>query len=374
MRLGYFSPDFRNHAVAYLTAELFETHDRDRFEVIAFSFGPEGEDEMRRRMRAAFDRFHDVGGLGDREVAALSRELRIDIAIDLAGHTQHSRTGIFAFRAAPIQVVYAGYLGTLGAPYMDYAIADPTIVPPASREFHAEKIAYLPAYQANDSRRAIASRRLERDELGLPQAGFVFCCFNGSYKIVPATFDRWMRILRQVAHSVLLLYVGSDAARSNLMEEAKRRGVDPSRLVFADALPREEYLARFRSADLFLDTLPYNAGTVASDALWAGLPVLTLMGESLASRIAASVLDAIGLPELVTRSPGEYEARAIELATNPAKLAELKARLERNRATTPLFDTRSFTRNLEAAYLEMYERHLTGLPPDHIPVMGRDAA
>ena len=366
IRIGYYSADFCNHPVSFLTAELFELHDRERFEIIAFSFGPEKKDEMRERIEVAFDRFLDVRNLSDREVAKLSRSLEIAIAIDLGGFTTDSRTGIFALRAAPIQVSYIGYLGTMGAAYIDYLIADSTIIPEKSRQHYTEKIVYLPSYQVNDTKRRIADRLFTREECGLPPKGFVFCCFNNNYKITPATFDGWMRILRQVEGSVLFLYADTDSAVAHLKKEAELRGVESERLIFGKRLPLPDHLARYRVADLFLDTLPYNAGTTASDALWAGLPVLTCMGESFASRVAASLLNAIQLPELITSTQAEYEARAIELATNPEKLGTIRHKLEQNRFTTPLFDTQLFTHHIEEAYRTMYERYQADLPPEHI--------
>jgi predicted O-linked N-acetylglucosamine transferase (SPINDLY family) len=371
IRIGYFSPDFRNHPVAVLTAELFELHDRSRFELTAFSFAAATEDEMQRRLRPAFDRFLEVSGTPDREVALLARSLEIDIAIDLAGFTSNGRVGILARRAAPLQVSWLGYLGTMAAEYIDYLIADPVIIPPHTRQHYTENIIYLPSYQPNDSQRRIADRIFSREELGLPAEGFVFCCFNASYKISPETFGGWMRILDQVPRSVLWL-LGGSSAQGNLHAEAQRRGVDPGRLIFGGRLPFAEYLARYRAADLFLDTLPYNAGTTASDALWAGLPVLTCMGAAFAARVAGSLLTALELPELITTSPAEYEQAAIELAHDPLRLAALRQKLLANRLSTRLFDTRSVVRSLEAAYLEIHRRHQAGLPADDIHIGPRE--
>jgi predicted O-linked N-acetylglucosamine transferase (SPINDLY family) len=366
IRVGYFSPDFRNHPVAYLTAELFETHDRSRFEITAFAFGGGAKDAVRARLQRAFDRFVDVSGQSDTEVAMLARELGIDIAVDLGGHTEHCRTRIFALRAAPIQISYIGYLGTMGAPYMDYLVADATIVPAGEQANYSEKILYLPSYQANDSQRRIAERTFTRNELGLPAAGFVFACFNANYKILPGTFELWMRIMKRVDGSVLFLYAGNQVAERNLSLAAQSHGVDAQRIVFGEKLDFEDYLARLRAMDLFLDTLPYNAGTTASDALWVGLPVLTCLGNAFAGRLAASLLMAIDLPELITANAAQYEELAVKLATNPTELARIRQKLAHNRLTTPLFDTRRFARNLESAYAQIYERHLAGLAPDHI--------
>ena len=366
IRIGYYSSDFHAHPVSILSVGLFEHHDKSKFELIAFSFGPETQDEMRGRIKNAFDKFIDVGSMSDKGVAALSRELGVDIAIDLGGYTQNCRTGIFSFRAAPIQLSYIGYLGTMGADYYDYLIADRTIIPVKSQSHYSEKIVYLPSYQVNDSKQETSRIALSRQELNLPTSGFVYCCFNANYKITPSTFDGWMRILKSVPESVLLLYTEINSAAENLKLEADKRGVNPERLIFGKKLIRSQYLARCRSADLFLDTLPYNAGATASDALWAGLPVLTCMGESFASRVAASLLYSIGLPELVTETQAEYEALAIELAINPVKLKGIKDKLESNRLTTPLFDTTSFAKHIESAYTKMYERYQADLLPDHI--------
>ncbi|HEY4338506.1 MAG TPA: hypothetical protein VGM97_01000, partial [Steroidobacteraceae bacterium] len=368
IRIGYFSCDFRSHPVSLLAANLFERHDRSRFEVTAFSFGPDTKDQMRKRLERGFDRFIDVRGMPDREIVRLARGMELDIAVDLAGFTKGSRPNLFALRVAPLQVSYLGYLGTMGAGYMDYLIADEIIMPGELRRHYAEKIVYLPSYQANDSGQLVSDRKNCREELGLPRNGFVFCCVNATYKILPATFDSWMRILRQVKDSVLFLISENATVQRNLRREAWRRGVSEDRLVFGRRLPHPEYLARFCRVDLFLDTLPYNAGTTASDALRAGLPVLTRMGESFAARIAASLLHAIGLPELATTSEEQYETTAVTLAREPTQLAALKDRLCRNRSSMPLFDTAQFTTHLERAYAQMYERYCADLDPDDIRI------
>ena len=363
IRIGYVSADFRNHATAYLTAELFEIHDRSRFELTAFSLGPDTGDEMRHRTQAAFDRFLDVRKDSDEEIARLARSLEIDIAVDLGGFTRGGRPGIFAARAAPLQVSYLGYLGTMAADYMDYLIADDTIIPETHREHYCEKIVYLPSYQINDSKRPLAQQRFTREELGLPPMAFVFCCFNATYKITPDTFAGWMRILRQVPGSILFLLGGHESVERNLRREAQARGVAADRIVFGARLPLPEYLARYRTADLFLDTLPYNAGTTASDALWAGLPVLTLTGETFASRVGASLLEAVGLPELIASSQKQYELFAVDLASRPKLLTGIRTKLANQLASSPLFDTAAAARHLEAAYTQMLERHRAGLPP-----------
>ncbi|MGH8229089.1 MAG: tetratricopeptide repeat protein, partial [Steroidobacteraceae bacterium] len=366
IRIGYFSADFRTHAVSLLAAGLFEAHDRSHFEITALALGPDTRDELRTRLEAAFDRFVSVGDMTDREVALLARRLEFDIAVDLGGYTRNCRSGILALRAAPLQVSYLGYLGTMGCEFIDYLIADPVLVPPDSRQHYSEKIAYLSSYQVNDSKRPLPQRSLTRAELGLPAAGFVFCCFNNTYKITPETFDCWMRILAAVPESVLFLLGDGATAERNLRREAGARGVAPERLIFGPSLPLDQYLARFGAADLFLDTLPYNAGTTASDALWAGLPVLTLPGHAFAARMAASVLTAAGLPELIAADRADYERLAVSVASDPKRLADLKQKVAVNRRRCALFDTAGFTRNLEALYRRMYDRHVSGLLPAHL--------
>jgi len=375
IRIGYFSPDFREHPVSYLMAEMFELHDREKFEIVAFSFrDQQPEDAMRHRLRSAFDSFLDVAGKSDEEIVSLSRSLKIDIAVDLAGYTENSRPRIFAIRAAPIQVSYIGYLGTSGTKTMDYLISDRIIIPENSETSYSEKIAWLPSYQVNDSKRPVGEKTFSREDLGIPDNRFIFCCFNTNYKISPETFNCWMNILKFVDNGVLLLFSGNKKVEENLRREAQIRDVDPSRLIFAGSLPRDQYIARFRCTDLFLDTLPYNAGTTASDALWAGLPVLTCLGKAFAGRVCASVLVSIGLPDLITRTPEEFEARATELATQPEKLTEIRERLKANRTTTRLFNSRRFTNDLETAYLAMVVRHSNGLPPEHILLQAEENA
>ena len=368
LRVAYVSADFHQHATSYLMAGMFECHDKSRFEVSAISIGPHDTSEMRQRLTDSFESFLDAGTLSDEEIASYIRTREIDLLIDLKGFTQDARPDIFARRPAPVQVSYLGYPGTMGAGFIDYLMADRTIIPDESRKFYSEKIALLPdSYQVNDRNRAISDRAFSRSDCGLPPQGFVFCCFNNNYKILPRMFDGWMRILRQVDGSVLWLLEDNASAVRNLRTEAVARGVSADRLVFAERMPLSEHLARHRLADLLLDTLPCNAHTTASDALWAGLPVLTCLGETFAGRVAASLLNAIGLPELVT-TPESYERTAIDFARNPDKLAAVKRKLSANRLTAPLFDTALTTRHIEAAYTAMHERHLAGLAPDHIVV------
>ena len=368
IRIGYFSADFRDHPVAHLTAELYEIHDRSRFEIHAFSCGSDTQDEMNLRIKSGVDHFHDVRMMSYEDTAMLARSVELDIAVDLGGYTQLARTGIFAMSAAPIQISYIGYLGTMGVNYYDYLVADQIIIPEENQKYYSEKIAYLPSYQVNDSTQSLPETIFTRQDVGIPEAAFVFCCFNNAYKITPTTFDSWGRILEQVDGSVLLIYVNKESTKINLTKEIVLRGIDANRLIFGERLPKPEYLARYRLADLFLDTHPYNAGTTASDALRMGLPVLTCIGHSFASRVAASVINAVNLPELITTTQEQYESLAIELATNPEKLKIIKDKLVNNLPTAPLYDTPLFTRHLESAYLTMYDRYQNGLEPDHIYV------
>lgn len=364
IKLAYVSGDFHAHATAYLIAGVFEAHDRDRFELYGISLGRNDNSEIRLRLEKPFDAFIEAGGKTDQEIADLMRELEVDIAVDLKGLTKGARPGIFALRPAPIQVNYLGYPGTMGVDYIDYLLADRVIIPEADQQWYAENVVYLPdTYQCNDARRVITAKTPSRADVGLPERGFVFCSFNGSYKITPQMFDVWMRLLRKTEGSVLWLRESNDASVRNLRREAEKRGVAGERLVFAPQWSLADHLARHRLADLFIDTLPCGAHTGASDALWAGLPVLTCLGDGFAGRVAASLLNAIGLPDMVMRSLEDYEARALELAHDRAALAKIRDRLARNRDTHPLFDTVRFTRNLETAYERMVERHRSGEPP-----------
>jgi len=367
LRLAYLSADFHSHATMHLIGELLEKHDRSRFELIAFSFGPETNDPSRQRARRAFDRFFDVRDRLDREVAELARQLGIDVAVDLNGFTKDARPGVLARRCAPVQVGFLGYPGTTGSPFIDYIVADATVIPEASRGHFTEKVAYLPhCYQANRREVEVAETGRGRTDWGLPERGFVFCCFNNSSKILPAVFDRWMRVLQQVDGSVLWLYEGNRWATGNLRAEAGRRGVDPQRLVFAKPLPVEQHLERIRHADLFLDTLPYNAHTTASDSLRIGVPLLTQVGTTFAGRVAASLLRTLGLGELITDSAQQYEAQAVSLATAPERLAAIRARLVAAVERSPLYDSTLFTRQVEDLYEAMYERYRRKLPAEHI--------
>ncbi len=370
IRLGYFSADFHNHATMHLMARLFELHDRSRFEVHAFSFAEDhGGGGYRQRLLDNVDHFYDVGAKSDAEVVALARGVGIDIAVDLKGHTRDSRAAIFLSRVAPIQVNYLGYPGTGGGDAWDYIIADRVIVPPAYEAFYSEKLIALPgSYQVNDDRRPISDRAFSRAECGLPEEGFVFCCFNSAYKITPSEFNIWMRLLKSVEGSVLWLLKATDTTAVNLRAEAAARGVEPDRLVFAEHMPLAEHLARQQLADLFLDTFVVNAHTTASDALWAGLPVLTMAGQSFAARVSASLLFAVGLDDLVTETPEAYEQLAKRLALDEAALSACKARLAVDRSRLSLFDTRKYAQNLETAYQTAFERYRNDEPFGNIEI------
>jgi protein O-GlcNAc transferase len=375
IRTGYFSADFRNHPVAQLVVGMFQHHDKSRFEITALSCGPDDASDLRNSIKAAAENFIDLRTSTDEETAELIRRREIDIIVDLTGLTLYNRFNVLSRRVAPIQVNFLGYAGTTGADWMDYIIADPTIIPEDHFRFYSEEVVWLPdtyqpnAYQPDDNKHCIAERLPTRAECNLPEAAFVFCCFNGSYKITPVIFDLWMRLLRAVPDSVLWLSKPNPTAETNLGKEAELRGVPWGRIIFAPKLDEiSGHLARQRHADLFLDTLPYNAHTTASDALWAGLPVLTCLGETFAGRVVASLLKAIGLPELITTSLEDYEALALKVAREPSFLASIKAKLARNRDTYPLFDTARFTRHIEAAYTTMWQRHQSGAAPQAFAV------
>jgi predicted O-linked N-acetylglucosamine transferase (SPINDLY family) len=369
IRVGYFSGEFREQATSYLIVGALEQHDTSRFEIYGFDNGWDDGSEIRRRINAAVHEMIEIGRLSDSSALATAQEKQIDIMVNLNGYFGEQRMQLFTHRMAPIQVNYLGFPGTLGANYIDYIIADRFVIPEDHKPFYNEKVVYLPnCYQANDSKRKIAAGAPNRLEFGLPASGFVFCCFNNCYKILPDMFDRWMRVLSQIDGSVLWLLGSNQGTTSNLRREAAARNIDPQRLVFAKHVPPADHLARHALADLFLDTLPCNAHTTASDALWAGLPLLTCIGGAFSGRVAASLLNAIGLPELVTTTLEDYERAAVELALSPEKLAVVMAKLARNRSMVPLFDTARFTRDLETAYQEMVERYRAGLRPDHMDI------
>ena len=363
LRIGYLSADFRDHPGAHLIAELIELHDRARFEITAYSYGPDDRSPIRARLSRAFDRFVDVAPLPHADAAARIHGDGVDILLDLTGYTAYSRTEILALRPAPIQVNFLGYPGTMGADFVDYIVTDRFITPPGHMKYFSEAPVTMPgSYQVNDRKRGVADTPARR-ELGLPDGAFVFCCFNQTAKILPLVFSTWVRLLKAIPDSVLWLIDSSPWATQNLRREALKLGIGPERLIFSRKCPLDQFLARLRAADLFLDTFPYNAHTTASDALWVGLPVLTCAGDTFASRVAGSLLTAIGLPELITHSMDEYEELALRLARRPQELTALREKLSRNRSTAPLFDTPAYARNLEAAFLKMWEIHLAGARP-----------
>jgi len=362
IRIAYVSPDLREHPVGHLMAGIFERHDKKRFETIAISIGVNDESRLRQRMLDTFDHFIDARMMESRRIAEIMREMEVDIAIDLAGFTSDSRSEVFGMRPAPVQVNYLGYPGTMGTQYMDYVVADRHVIPPEHKQFYNEQVVYLPdAYLPAASGLKIADRTPTRAECGLPEEGVVFCSFNHDYKIAPHVFAVWMNLLRQVPGSVLWLMSRNPLSQENLRREAAARGVDPDRLVFAQRVPRvEDHLARYRQADLFLDTHPYNAHTTCADALMSGLPVVTCMGGAFPSRVAGSLLHAAGIPELVTTSLADYEALALQLARDPQRLARLKAQLIATQPTNALCDADGFCRNLEAIYTAMWRQAQLG--------------
>ena len=367
LRIGYFSADFYEHAVAYLLVKILELHDRDHFEIYGYSIGPAKEDNMRKRITKSLDVFINVKGMSDREIALLARNDKIDIAIDLTGYTKNNRAGIFAYRAAPVQMNYLGYSVTMGANFIDYIIADPVLIPRGNEHYYSEQILRLPhTFMPADNSRKISVRQMSRSEMGLPEEGFVFCCFNNNYKISPRDFDMWMGILVKVEGSVLWLRNSNEWSEDNLCMEAEIRGVDPSRLIFAGRVPMEEHLARHKLADLFLDTFAFNAHTTASEALWAGLPIVTKAGKGSAARAAASLLTAVGLPELITQTEKDYETLILQLANHPEQLTQIRQKLMDNRLSTPLFDTELYTKYLEEGYQQAYQRYFDGKLPKAI--------
>jgi predicted O-linked N-acetylglucosamine transferase (SPINDLY family) len=367
--IGYLSGEFREHATAHLIVGLLEHHDKSKFRIICFDNGWDDGSHVRQRINRAVEKIVNIRQRQDSSVVEEIRREEVDVLVNLNGYFGEQRTSVFARRAAPVQVNYLGFPGTLGADYMDYIVADKWVIPDENRKFYDEEVVYLTnCYQANDRDRPIANPPADRAVYGIPAETFVFCCFNNPYKILPTTFDSWMRILNRVEGSILWLYDTNEIAQINLKKEAAKRGVDPERIIFAKYMPLPKHLARCRFSDLFLDTLPCNAHTTASDALWAGVPIVTQLGQTFAGRVAASLLNAIGLPELITRSADEYESLAVELALDERRLSLVREKLAANRLTTPLFDTEQFARDLESAYESMYRRHQKGLPPAHIDI------
>ncbi|MGC2781493.1 MAG: UDP-N-acetylglucosamine-peptide N-acetylglucosaminyltransferase [Bradyrhizobium sp.] len=368
LRVGYLSNDFHDHATAHLLIEALEAHDRERCELHAFSFGADDQGAMRGRLNDAFHAFHDVAALGDSAAAIAVHAAQIDILVDLKGYTRGARTGILMLHPAPVQVNFLGYPGTLGGDICDYIITDPFVTPLATAADYSESFAYMPhSYQPHG--RAALGPPPARADVGLPEAGFVFCCFNQAYKLTPTVFDLWCRLLDTTPDSVLWL-LATDQAEGNLRGEALRRGVAPGRLVFAPEMTQSEHLRRLQLADLVLDTAPYGAHTTASDALWAGVPIVTCAGDTFASRVAGSLLHAVGLPELIAADEADYVAVALTLATEPDLLQAAKARLRRNRPLTPLFDAAAYARSLQDLYDQMWQRCRSGAAPEPIWASG----
>jgi len=367
IRIGYYSADFHNHATAHLMSRFFELHNKENFETFAFSFGPNINDRHRKRLVKSFDKFFNVEEENDLKIIELSRENQIDIAVDLKGFTKDHRLGIFAKRVAPIQVSYLGYPGTIGASFMDYIVADKIVIPKKNQNYFSEKIIYLPhSYQVNDNTKEISGKKFKRKDFNLPNNCFIFCCFNNSYKINPVIFNVWMNILKKSNNSILWLLEENSLNKKNILKEAKNLGVLEDRIIFADRIKNEEHLARHKLADLFLDTLPYNAHTTASDALWSGLPILTCLGKNFQGRVAASLLNSVGLSNLITKSLDEYERLAIQFAIKEKNIIDIKNKLYNNLKSSSLFNTEIFTYNIEKAYKEIYERYKSNLKPDNI--------
>tara|TARA_B100000131_G_C18118607_1_gene612069 strand:- start:1512 stop:3581 length:2070 start_codon:yes stop_codon:yes gene_type:complete len=369
IRLAYYSADFRKHAMSYLLVKMFELHDKSKFELFAFSFGIETNDHIQKRISSTFDKFINVREKTDQEIVKLSQEHKIDIAIDLMGFTKLNRFGIFVDKCAPIQINYLGYPGTLGSKCIDYIIADKFLIPKINQKHYSEKIIYLPdSYQVRDSSQKLSEKNYTKKDLGLPENSFIFCCFNRHYKINPKIFSLWMKILNKINGSVLWMLEDNIKTSENLKKEAVKNGINEKRIIFAKRIPIEEHLSRHKAADLFIDTYPYGAHTTCSDALWTGLPVVTLAGDSFASRVAGSILSAINMKELITYSEKEYLDLIIDLATNSEKLNKLKIKLSKNKNSEPLFNTKLYTKNIESSYSKIYENYLKNLPLDNIEI------
>lgn len=367
IRIGYFSCDFLDHATMYLIGRMFELHDREKFEIYIYDYGAMTNQEGRLRAEKSADVYRQVGGVDSETIVEQARQDGLDIAVDLKGHTKGNRINLFDYRMAPVQISYLGYPGTTGVESIDYMVADPVVVPPKYRKYYTEKVLYMPdCYQSNDDSRKAASLVPARADMGLPEDALVFCSFNSPYKVSPDEFDIWMKLLKLVPDSVLWFYAAKDDIRENVLAEAKRRGIGRERIIFAGFAKQEEHLARLPLADIFLDTFFVNAHTTASDALWAGVPVVTKVGKQFAARVAASLLHAVGTDELVTSTPQQYQALALKLARDREYLAEMKARVKAGIETGPLYDTERFTRNFEALLEKTLERFNAGLKPDHI--------
>jgi protein O-GlcNAc transferase len=369
IRIGYFSTDFKEHPVAYLIAKVLKKHNRDQFEIFGYSIHGSSSCAMRQRLEKSFDSFTDVQNMSDKDIAFKARRDNIDIAVDLNGYTKDARTGIFAYRAAPIQINYLGYPGSTGSDFMDYIIADQYLIPPENQKYFSERQLFLPnTYMPTDNSRELSKKKITRSDMGLPEDAFVICCFNNNYKISSTEFDIWMRLLNKVENSVLWLRQSNQFSHVNIKNEAQKRNIESSRLIFAEKIPMDEHLARQRLADLFVDTFSFNAHTTAAEALWAGLPVVTKIGQGFSARVAGSLLNAVGLPELVTKTEKAYEALILELIKNPSKLTKIKEKLANNRLTHPLFNTELYTKHLENGYQQAYQNYFDGNLPQIIIV------
>ncbi len=369
IRIAYYSSDFHNHATMYLMANLFELHDKSKFEIYAFSFGPDDNSKIRKRVIKSFDKFIDVKEKTIQEIVKISRELNIDIAIDLKGFTKDNRFELFIERCAPIQISYLGFPSTTGSDCIDYLIADKMVIPVQNKKYYSEKIIYLPnTYQVNDSTLSISEKEFSRKEFGLPEDSFVYCCFNNTYKILPEMFHTWIKILDKVQNSVLWLLVDNDIVKNNLKKILVSKGIDQDRLLFANRMMHSEHLARLKLADLFLDTYPCNAHTTASDSLRSCLPIITLRGNSFASRVTSSLLSSVGLDKLITNTKQEYEELAVKIATENDYFIKIKNELKNNIKTKPLLNTRMFTKNLEKAYFNVYENYINNKIPETIEI------
>ena len=367
IKIAYISGDFYNFPTMYLLAGMLEAHNRDKFEIYAFSYALRKNDEMRKRIMLGVDHFINVHDYSSIKIAKLIKGNNIDISIDLNGYTEKSRPEIFYYRVSPIQINYLGYPSTMGANFIDYIVADHITIPDEYRNFYSEKIIYMPhSYQANDDKRKIAKTISKRSDFNLPDKGFVFCCFNQIYKINPKEFSIWMRLLRNIDDSVLWLINSNKLVKQNFSKEAKKQGVDPSRIIYAEKLSHPEHLARHKHADLFIDTFNYNAHTTASDALWSGLPIVTKQGKQFSARVASSLLNACGLPELITKNEKEYEELIFELATNPIKLKTISLKLSKYNKDKPLFNTKRYTNNFENGLQKVYDLYLNGKNPKNI--------
>ena len=369
IKIGYYSSDFHNHATMYLMANLFELHDKNKFEIYAYSFGPDDGSKIRKRVMKTFDKFFDVKSKTTNEIVQHSRELNLDIAVDLKGFTNNNRFDLFIERCAPIQISYLGFPGTTSSDCIDYLIADKIVIPEENKNYYSENIIYLPnSYQVNDSNPDLSKKIFSKKDFNLPENKFIFCCFNHNFKILPDMFEIWMKILKKVKNSVIWLLIDNETAQNNLKKILVSNDIDPNRMIFAGRLPHSEHIIRLGLADLFLDTFPCNAHTTASDALRSSLPIITIKGNSFASRVASSLLSSVGLEELITKSGKEYEELAVKIAENKNFYKEIKDKLKKNIIDMPLFNSKLFTKKLETAYIEVYKNYNENIKPETIKI------